>query len=102
MEKEIYLKKYWELYLEDMDFDTRDRLGTKIIMDYQHKLEEEGWVLYPMEGGCVSPDQSTIFYSFREPYVGQLYPWRDNPSKEFQALVEQMIESGDFIYANLP
>lgn len=101
MEKEICLKKYLELYLEDMDMETRARQKTKIVMDYQHKLEEEGWVLYPMEGGCVSPDRSTIFYSFREPYVGQLYPWLDNPGKEFQALVKQMIASGDFVYASL-
>lgn len=100
MRKEIYLKKFWELYQEKLDVETSEKRyeqGRKMVMDYQRKLEKEGWTLLHIEGGCVSPDWSTIFYSFRNPYVGQLWPWMDNPGEEYQALVKRMIESGDFI-----
>lgn len=54
MRKEVYLKKFWELYQEDLDAETsekRYRQGRKMIIDYQRKLEKEGWKLLPIEGG---------------------------------------------------
>ena len=97
---EIYLKEYWDMANEacdEMEISEHMRKAREIVFNYQRKLEEAGWILLPMEGGCVSPDRSTIFYSFRAPYEGQLYPWLDDPGEAYQAMVKKMMDSGDFI-----
>ena len=48
---------------------TRDE---KTLFDYVEMLKAQGWQYNISEGGCVSPDRSTIFIDFRDPYYGQL------------------------------
>ena len=96
----VILKELWDYCQEETSFKWGYKQEEKyrlILKKFGERLKSQGWVYYPYEGGWVSPDRSTIFYDFRNPYNGQLYPWMDQPTPEYEALIKEMIDSGEFI-----
>lgn len=69
----------------------------KELYAYVEKLKEEGWQYNIAEGGCISPDRSTIFMDFRDPYYGQLMCRSSKKNIEYENIVKEFIESGDFV-----
>lgn len=69
----------------------------KICWDYGKKLEEAGWKECPIEGGCLSPDISTIYIYNRSPYEGELINFIRNTEEEYKKICEEFISKGDFI-----
>ena len=100
MSKKIFIKAFWE--------KTQKNVGTKslngnfeealkIVYDYERKLCEKGWHDNPVDGGCVSPDLSAIFYTVRSPYEGQVLQWTGGKDEEYRNIVKKFIDSGEFI-----
>ena len=67
-----------------------------LIEEYEKKLLDNGWKLCISEGGVVSPDLTTIFYTDRQPYVGQIMSYSVD-QKAFQSCIKPLLQSGDFI-----
>ena len=74
--------------------DTRDE---KALYRYGESLSQKGWILIPIEGGYLSPDVSTLFIVARSPYNGQLLQFYENKEMEYNALVDELVKSGDFV-----
>lgn len=72
----------------------RDR---KILYDYVDKLKTQGWQYSISEGGCISPDKSTVFVDYRDPYYGQLLCLSSKKRGEYENYVKNLLESGDFV-----
>lgn len=72
----------------------RDR---KILYDYVDKLKTQGWQYNISEGGCISPDKSTVFVDYRDPYYGQLLCFSSKKMGEYENNVRNLLESGDFV-----
>lgn len=73
---------------------TRDE---KTLFDYVEMLKAQGWQYNISEGGCVSPDRSTIFIDFRDPYYGQLLCRSGEKKCEYENTVKEFIALGDFV-----
>lgn len=73
--------------------DTKDR---KALYEYGELLSRKGWNLIPIKGGYLSPDNSTLFVVARFPYNGQLLQYCENKEKEYTALVDELVKSGEF------
>lgn len=69
----------------------------KFCRDYGKKLESEGWTVCPIEGGCLSPDLSTIYIYHRDPYEGQLLNFLRDTEEDYKRICNDFIKSGDFI-----
>lgn len=69
----------------------------KELYAYADKLKAQGWQYNISEGGCISPDRSTIFVDFRDPYYGQLMCRSDAKQSEYENIVKMFMESGDFV-----
>lgn len=67
------------------------------LFKYGRLLEQQGWKYSIMEGGYLSPDRSTIFICLRIPYEGQLLPYSPEGGERYLSLVQERVESGDFI-----
>ena len=60
-------------------------------------INQQGWQYNISEGGCISPDRSTIFVDFRDPYYGQLMCRSGAKQNEYENIVNMFMESGDFV-----
>lgn len=69
----------------------------EILWDYGKQLGEKGWIHCILEGGYLSPDESTLFIYNRSPYYGQLLQYAADTQSEYQDMVEQMVSTGEFI-----
>lgn len=67
------------------------------LFKYGRLLEQQGWRYNIMEGGYLSPDRSTLFICARTPYEGQLLPYSAEGWERYLSLVQERLESGDFI-----
>lgn len=72
-------------------------LDEEILCKYGLTLEQQGWILVPMEGGYLSPDYSTIFITNRSPYHGQLIQYTANKEIEYNKIAHGFLAQGDFI-----
>ena len=63
------LKERRELYNHRMTLEEY----RKICRTYGEKLEKDGWILSVIEGGCISPDRSTIYIYFRDLDLCQVF-----------------------------
>lgn len=89
----ISLKEYKDLCYKKITLDEYK----KICWDYGRKLEENGWKVCPIEGGCLSPDISTIYIYNRSPYEGELLNFIPNTEDEYKKICEEFIKTGEFI-----
>lgn len=87
------LKERKEYYKRNISLDTY----YAICREYGKKLESEGWTLSVIEGGCISPDNSTIYIYFRGSYEGELLNLIPNTEKEYEKICNEFIAKGDFI-----
>ena len=91
MRRTVILKEYKDLVDKKITLNEFE----KIAKNYGKKLEKKGWKLIPIEGGCCSPDFSTIYIYFRYPYHGQLLRfWRD---ESYDTICDEFLKTGDFI-----
>lgn len=72
-------------------------LDKQELYAYVEKLKAQGWQYNISEGGCISPDRSTIFVDFRDPYYGQLMCRSGAKQNEYENIVNMFMESGDFV-----
>lgn len=72
-------------------------LDKQELYAYVEKLKAQGWQYNISEGGCISPDRSTIFVDFRNPYYGQLMCRSGTKQNEYENIVNMFMESGDFV-----
>lgn len=87
------LKERRELYNHRMTLEEY----RKICRNYGEKLESEGWKLSVIEGGCISPDMSTIYIYFRDPYEGELLNFIPNTEEQYEKICKEFINKKDFI-----
>ena len=87
------LKERRELYNHSMTLEEY----RKICRNYGEKLESEGWILSVIEGGCISPDMSTIYIYFRDPYEGELLNFIPNTEEQYEKICKEFINKKDFI-----
>lgn len=70
----VILKCYRDLITERIM--AKEKMNRKLyneeIEKYRDKLLKDGWSDIPIEGGLISPDQSTLFIYNRSSYEGQL------------------------------
>lgn len=90
----IFLKERLELYKDKLTLEEYK----KICWDYGRKLGEKGWTRCMIEGGYISPDNSTIYIYNRSPYEGQLLNFIPNTKKQYEEICNQFRESNDFMY----
>ena len=88
------LKERRELYNHSMTLEEY----RKICRNYGEKLESEGWKLSVIEGGCISPDMSTIYIYFRDPYEGELLNFIPNTEEQYEKICKEFINKKDFIF----
>ena len=62
----------------------------KHVEEFRKQLEENGWYENILEGGMISPDESTIFYYNREPYVGMLDLYDNNKIEEYDNMCKEL------------
>lgn len=84
--------------VDSKDFSYFNR--NKMAMEYTNTLDEEGWINSLLEGGCISPDFSTIFYYGRSPYEGQLTQFNKD-TEGYNKILNRLIEKGDFVSYNI-
>ena len=87
------LKERRELYNHRMTLEEY----RKICRTYGEKLEKDGWILSVIEGGCISPDRSTIYIYFRDPYEGELLNFIPNTEKQYEKICKEFMDKKDFI-----
>ena len=90
------LKERRELYNHRMTLEEY----RKICRTYGEKLEKDGWILSVIEGGCISPDRSTIYIYFRDPYEGELLNFIPNTEKQYEKICKEFMDKKDFIDEN--
>lgn len=88
-----FLGEYMRVILKSYRL-TRDK---QELCAYVEKLKVQGWQYNISEGGCISPDRSTIFVDFRDPYYGQLMCCSGDKKNEYENTVNMFLESGDFV-----
>lgn len=71
----------------------------RILMEYAWGLEALGWHNIMIEGGVVSPDNSTIFIYARSPYNGEIRQFSTN-YEGFKKIRKEFLNKGDFITYN--
>lgn len=90
----ICLKEYKDLCYKKITIEEYE----KISWNYIEKVKKQGWRDVPIEGGYVSPDNSTIYIYNRSPYYGQLLNYyRPNSDEDYKKICNEFIASGDFI-----
>lgn len=62
----------------------------KCIEDFGNYLKEQGWIEDIMEGGIISPNLSTIYYTSREPYIGQLLQFSPNKKQQYENTLKEL------------
>lgn len=87
MRNRIVLKRYLE----------SGHIDKNLLVEYGRNLEKQGWRQNIIDGGYFSPDGSTIFITDRAPYNGELLQAARYKQAEYLALVEELIEGGDFM-----
>jgi hypothetical protein len=91
----VWLKARKDLYTNKITLKEYKELCWK----YGEELESKGWKVVPIEGGCISPDNSTIYCYFRDEHIGELIKFIPNKEKEFQIICNDFVKN-DFIYEN--
>lgn len=81
----VILKKFYETQKKET------------LMEYGRQLNQKGWLHCMMEGGYLSPDESTLFIYNRAPYYGQLLQYAADKESEYLAMVDQMVSADKFI-----
>ena len=95
--KGIFLRKYYEsLMTKSVPYTQTSEIRKSLIEEYEKKLLDSGWKLCISEGGVVSPDLTTIFYTCRQPYIGQIMSYSVD-HKAFRRCIKTLLQSGDFI-----
>lgn len=94
----IILKDYYEL-LKNRDIPTEEaaEMRGEALNRYEQKLLAQGWQISIGEGGVISPDGSTVLYTSRSPYHGQLFQNSREGEESFELIKNEFIKSGDFI-----
>ena len=70
----IILKDYYELLMNrDIPTEEAAEMRREALNRYEQKLLAQGWQISIGEGGVISPDDSTVLYTTRSPYHGQLF-----------------------------
>jgi len=67
------------------------------LVEYGNSLEKKGWLFRAGEGGFISPDYSTIFVYNRNGCYGQLLQHAQDKETEYNACVNDFINSGEFV-----
>lgn len=95
--KGVFLRKYYESLMDkSVPYTQTSEIRKSLIDEYEKKLLDSGWKLCISEGGVVSPDLTTIFYTDRQLYVGQIMSYSFD-QKAFQSCIKPLLQSGDFI-----
>lgn len=90
----VCLKEYKDLCNNKITLEEYE----KISIAYIEKVKKQGWRDVPIEGGYVSPDNSTIYIYSRSPYYGQLLNYyRPNSEEDYRRICAEFISRGDFI-----
>ena len=94
----VIIKRFYEL-LKNKEIPTEEaaQMRGEVLNEYENKLVKQGWKLSIGEGGVISPDGSTVLYTNRPPYHGQLFQNSREGEKSFELIKEEFIKSGDFI-----
>lgn len=94
----VIIKRFYEL-LKNKEIPTEEaaQMRGEVLNEYENKLVKQGWKLSIGEGGVISPDGSTVLYTNRSPYHGQLFQNSREGEKSFELIKEEFIKSGDFI-----
>lgn len=94
MKNKVVLKEYQDLIDRKIEYKEYE----KIAWEYSKKMEKQGWINLPIEGGYMSPDCSTLYIYNRSPYYGELLQFSKNSEKEYKKICDDLVNSGDFIY----
>lgn len=95
--KGFFLRKYYESLMDkSVPYTQASEIRKSLIEEYEKKLLDSGWKLCISEGGVVFPGLSTVFYTCRQPYIGQIMPYSVD-HKAFQRCIKILLQSGDFI-----
>ncbi len=92
----IILKNYKNL-TDKMEYNKNYNEAEKLLYEYEELLKLQGWSEIITEGGVMSPDGSTLFIVSRSPYNGQLLPLSQSMVNSYNTIVDELIESGDFV-----
>ena len=94
----IILKDYYELLMNrDIPTEEAAEMRREALNRYEQKLLVQGWQISIGEGGVISPDDSTVLYTTRSPYHGQLFQNSREGEENFELFKNEFIKSGDFI-----
>ena len=94
----IILKDYYELLMnQDIPTEEAAEMRREALNRHEQKLLAQGWHLSIGEGGVISPDDSTVFYTTRSPYHGQLFQNSREGEKGYELIKNELIKSGGFI-----
>lgn len=95
----IILKSYKNLIMDKIIAKSNIDLKTfeNEVWIYKDKLLEKGWIDIPIEGGLLSPDQSTLFIYSRHPYNGQFLQYKNELIGEYNKMCIEFLKIGDFI-----
>ena len=83
------LKDYCDKQTYAINYDRLFAYGQALV-------DKQGWIMNYIEGGCISPDFSTIFIFNRDPYWGELMQFSPKMELEFSIVVDALMETGDF------
>lgn len=90
----VCLKQFRDFCFDKITLEEYER----ICWDYIDKIKKLGWRDVPIEGGYVSPDNSTIYIYNRSPYYGELLNYyRRDSEMDYKKICDEFIASGDFI-----
>ena len=94
----VIIKRFYEL-LKNKEIPTEEaaQMRGEVLNEYENKLVKQGWKLSIGEGGVITPEGSTVLYTSRSPYHGQLFPLSREREESFELIKNEFIKSGDFI-----